>query len=100
MRGQPEVFHDLWVWTPGLSANKQYVMPIDEAYDRVNFSCSKDGSVPYPSCRGFYNYSDDIYILFSFSKEYLSDWKLISERLVALIDGFKVGSNSIKNNMR
>ncbi len=89
-RAQPEVFHELWVWTPGLTANRQYVMPIDKAYDMVSFSCDDDKNIPYPSCRGFYNYSDKISVYFAFSKEYLSDWKMISERLVALIDGFKV----------
>ncbi len=95
-RGQPDVFQDLWIWKTGLSSDRLYVMPIDEAYDRVNFSCSTDGSVPYPSCRGFYNYSDRISIRFAFSKDHLTDWQLVSDRLAALVDTFKVTDDVIK----
>jgi hypothetical protein len=89
-RAQPEVFHDLWVWMPGLSANRQYVMPIDKAYDMVSFFCVNDNNIPYPSCSGFYNYNDKISIRFSFSKDYLSDWKVVCDRLVSLVDTFKI----------
>ena len=98
-REEPERFHGLWVWTPGLSANRQYAMPLDEAYDKVKFFCDEDGSVPYPSCSGFYNYSESISIRFSFSKDYLTDWQLISDQLAALVDEFnanKWGQKKIK----
>lgn len=96
-RAQPEVFHDLWIWTSSVSEDRLYVMPKSEVYDKVNFSCSTDGSVPYPSCRGFYNYSDRISIRFAFSKDYLMDWQLLSDQLAALVDTFKVTDDLIKD---
>ena len=57
------------------------------------FSCSEEDSktpVPSPGCSSSFNLTDDIELHYSFSKEYLFQWRDIEEGLVSIIMGFKI----------
>ena len=53
----------------------------------VFFMCAEDPRVPYPGCRGRWDYNDDVAVNFHFGIKYLPDWRNIMIKLQQLLDG-------------
>jgi len=54
----------------------------------VNMICSIDGIVKEPGCSGYWDYSTDVVIDFSFSKKYLSSWMVIWKKSNEILSGY------------
>ena len=51
--------------------------------------CSKDKAVRFPRCKTFFDYSDGMYVEYSFSKSLLSEWQSLDKRVRSLVQSFE-----------
>ncbi len=52
--------------------------------------CSKPGSVTSPSCDSFFDYAEDMYVEYSFGREYLNDWETIDRQVRRFVETHEV----------
>lgn len=51
--------------------------------------CNKLGAAVSPRCTTLLDYSEDLYLQYSFGREYLKDWRSIHDAIAGLVRSFE-----------
>jgi len=79
--------------TPPRVGGKELYVAANGGGSEYWVECSHDGSVPFPSCSTWLEYSERVAIRYTFSRSYLRNWKQIDAAVVSFIKKFDVGSD-------
>ena len=74
---------------PSSINGKEYFLGRLKDGDRIVFTCSVEGSVPYPSCNTTLVFNEEVMLGMSFSRDLLSDWRNLCSGLVDKVKEFE-----------
>ena len=65
-------------------------IPSREDNQKIYFYCKKYQEGKSPNCKGMIDYSKDVYVNYSFSRDYIGEWKMIDERARKILSSLEI----------